>query len=631
MAKVPRIPLALASQMNGWKFWKILLHIVLPGTMLSTRPAMVLAALAMRIGIKPLFESASSALMFWQDKWNNLETPETWTVGCLGLLLDADDEYRKEMSSRKTLPLVPSSLLLPADRDLFTRLIAHKLVEKNFQTTLVADISWTPAKTQLPIGHVVKCSRCKHPRSVTIMATRSGGQCGLCVASDYRDAAQKERMLRSNITDTGGLSWIECGMRACRAQYVCYNPGDLRVRPKCYYCRFNQGQAPTLTCAKCCSKVIWPNEWQAAAPSPFTCVACIDGRKTVVSVDTNAEQLCKENGQAWLLQNDNDTLKHPFHGSIFRTIAAVGPSAFMANVRLLPPYAGTLTLQGKPIQNPVALRYNLEMWIQGRNVEKTPCSLCFSDFPNNCLLPACRRRGCHQHICEQCSSDWYGQNSVGRIINPAALFCPFCRRPPAARTLAVYGKGVHAVRDLMTALNERGQWIYAWCRDCGKACRLMERECARGAPDPVEQFTCETCRLSALEYARQAEVEARQAAAEAARQAAQLNAAERQRRAAQAAHELSVAARVRAELEYPVKRCPGCGVKSQKSLGCDHVTCPIKTCGVHWCWQCARIFHQRDIYSHMSREHGGWNAEGAWGGTIYNLGGHLDDVSDYED
>lgn len=37
MKEVPRVPVSLASQAHGFQFWKLLLHTVLPGTMLSTR------------------------------------------------------------------------------------------------------------------------------------------------------------------------------------------------------------------------------------------------------------------------------------------------------------------------------------------------------------------------------------------------------------------------------------------------------------------------------------------------------------------------------------------------------------------------------------------------------------------
>ena len=569
----------------------------------------------MRIGIKPLFDQASAALMYWRDKWNDTAVPENWNVGCLGLLLDADKEYRTRKSEGNTAIDENDGLLLSSDRKLFSQLVAYKLVEANLCTTLTADVSWTPNKTQLPIGHVVICKRCKHPRSVTIMAENSGGQCGICVNKDWKDDAHKKRALEANVTEEGNLAWVECSVPVCRAQYVCYNTDDLNVRPKCHYCRHDQGVAPALECVKCLSRVIWPVEWRVGS-EPFHCVACLDGQKTIVSVETSAELLSKENGQGWLLKNDNNTIKQPFQGSLFRTITTIDAEAFLANVEILPESTNSLTLHGKPVQNETALKATLQSWINRRSAEKTPCSLCFTDFPNARLLPACRRRGCDQRICEGCLNNWYGQNRVGTIINPAALFCPFCRRPPAARTLAAYGKGIHAVGDLMTALGEQGQWIHAWCRTCGRARRHMERECARGAPDPVERFRCEDCRLEAIEQARVARRDA-----DALMQIVMgLDEGERRARISEARRQVLLAERACKELEYPVKKCPGCGVRSQKSNGCDHLMCPIKTCGVHWCWNCAKIFSQHEIYSHMSREHGGWNYRGAWGNQTYDFG-----------
>jgi hypothetical protein len=117
--EIPKIPVALASQEQGWQFWKILLHAVLPGTLLSTRPAMVLAALAIRIGLKPLFQPACAAMMFWRDKWNDTNVPEIWNTGCLGLLLDADAEYRKQAGVEHDKPNgVDQGLLLDSDREL---------------------------------------------------------------------------------------------------------------------------------------------------------------------------------------------------------------------------------------------------------------------------------------------------------------------------------------------------------------------------------------------------------------------------------------------------------------------------------------------------------------------------------
>ncbi|KAF1845615.1 uncharacterized protein K460DRAFT_286397 [Cucurbitaria berberidis CBS 394.84] len=578
-AEVPKIPLVLASKEHGWKFWKILLHIVLPGTMLAARPATVLAALAIRIGLKPLFTSACAAMMFWRDKWNNVEVPETWNSSCLGLLLDADAEYRKQKKSHDEEKADDgNALLLNTDRALFTKLVTYQHTGANLLTTLRAEIGWTPEKTQMPVGPVVVCRGCGFPRSITIMTEKSGGRCGLCVIDNWTDTEHKKRSIEAHVTkddnEASSATWLECSVRTCRAQYVCYNPGELNVRPKCHHCRLQSGMpdhkrntdpAPTLECKKCLSKTIWPNEWSAMAPTPFNCTACINGRKTIVTVNTNAEQICKENGQLWLLRNDNGVIKEPFKRSLFNTVSTLGLDSIFTNVEVFPALhpEPTLTLRGKQIRNQHALKTELLSWIERRTAERSLCSLCFDIFPKRRLLPACRRRGCYQHICEGCLNGWYGLNNAGSIINTSALFCPFCRRPPAARTLATYGMGIHAVGDLGVAVEERGQWIHAWCYDCGKARRYMERECVRGVPDAVQEWKCEVCSQSALERAR-----------------------------------------------CPAKECPGCKTPTQKTYGCDHITCTFKGCKTHWCWSCGKGFDSGSIYAHMSEEHGGMYAGG---------------------
>ncbi|KAI8936069.1 hypothetical protein NX059_007569 [Plenodomus lindquistii] len=614
-AEVPRIPLALASAKHKREFWKILLHTIVPGTMLASRPATLLAALSVRIGLKPLFECATGAMLFWRDKWNNLDVPEIWNSSCLSLLIDADAEYQKQMTPHATSAM--DRLLLQADRKLFLSLVRYHHAGANLLTTLSADIGWQPDKTQMPVGTVVLCRGCNFPRSVTIMAAKSGGKCGLCVATDWINIEKKKQFLSAHVTKedthTSNATWVECSIRTCRAQYVCYNPVELNVRPKCHYCRLQSrlpendrsvDPAPSLECTTCLSKIIWPGEWRNIAPSPFSCTACLTGRKTIITVETSAAQICKENGQVWLLRNDDNTVPEPFTRSVFHTISKVGPEPFLTNVEVLPKVHEdmNLTLQGKRIRNLDALVTDLESWIERRTAERSLCSLCFSKFAKTRLMSACRRHGCNQQICEGCLGAWYGLNKAGSIINTAALFCPFCRRPPAARTLAAYGMGIHAVGDLRTAIEERGQWIHAWCSDCGKACRYTERECACGAPDAVEGWKCENCNLLILERAaRIAEEEALQTLAI----VDQLN-AEAQYEARDAAQQLvREAQQRRTALESPTKKCPGCKAPTQKVDGCNHMVCPVSGCRTHWCWTCGEGFDEDVIYDHMSDAHGG--------------------------
>ncbi|KAJ8112497.1 hypothetical protein OPT61_g5149 [Boeremia exigua] len=607
-AEVPKVPTALASQEFGWKFWKILLHVVLPGTMLAARPATVLAALAIRIGLKPLYDAASSAMLFWRDRWNDLEIPETWNSSCLGLLLDADAEYSKQLELSEGRS-GKEELLLRDDRELFDRLVTYHHTGTNLLTTLTAEVGWKPTKTHSPIGPVVMCRGCKLPRSITIMAERSGGRCGLCMKLSWDSVEYKERAMKASVTpedtESTKIAWVECSIQTCRAQYVCYNPADLNVRPKCWYCRsqtnlppekHSNDPAPTLECTKCLNKIIWPGEWRYMMTRPFHCTACLTGTKTIVGVETDAEQICKENGHSWLIQMTDCVVEEPFKRSLFKTVTTIGAESFINNVKVLPePEQETaLTLKGKQIQNVAALISDLRSWTRRRTAEKSHCSLCFSTFGKTRLSPACRRRGCHQSICESCLNSWYGLNSPGTIINTAALFCPFCRRNPVARTLAVYGNGIHAVGDLKAAYEERGSWIHAWCSGCNKARRWMERECARGAPEALQQWQCEECEDTVRAQARAVEELAR----------AELERAVRFNDGTRAAAErdLQNAMNARKRLEGPVRECPGCKVSVQKMYGCDHITC---TCGTHWCWACGDVgFCAEDVYDHMSRVHG---------------------------
>lgn len=64
---VTRIPMALVRKEYGRKFWRILLHIVVPGTMLSGRAAALLGALTIRMGVQPLRRAAEEVMLLWRD------------------------------------------------------------------------------------------------------------------------------------------------------------------------------------------------------------------------------------------------------------------------------------------------------------------------------------------------------------------------------------------------------------------------------------------------------------------------------------------------------------------------------------------------------------------------------------
>ena len=50
--------------------------------------------------------------------------------------------------------------------------------------------------------------------------------------------------------------------------------------------------------------------------------------------------------------------------------------------------------------------------------------------------------------------------------------------------------------------------------------------------------------------------------------------------------------------ERVVKKCPVCGIMTEKISGCNHITCT--QCNSHWCWNCKEIHEQYTIYRHLA-------------------------------
>jgi hypothetical protein len=617
--KAQRIPMALASKEFGHRFWRILLHIVVPGTMLSARPAALLAALAIRLGIQPLLKAADTEMLMWRNKWNDLEVPETWNASCLGLLLDADKAYldRKRLEKAENGKGV-KGLLTATDKQLFDRLVSYKMLELNLKTTLTAKVGWKPEKTTMPIGPVVACRSCHYPRSVTMMGPK--GTCGICLAADYNNDKERQEWIDGHVTkednETTNATWVECFIKTCRAQYIVYHPEALNVRPKCHYCRQQSSDGakkrsnepqPCLECEQCLSRVIFPKEYRNKDMGRFKCVACDSGRKTIIEVETTAQGVSKENETTWLLENKQDKLKEPLSGrSLFHQITNAGSQSFCDQVILFPNAEHqALTLDGKLIRNTPDLIVQLKTWVSRRRRELGTCSLCFSNFRKVDLNPACGRHGCEQRICRDCLGGWYGLNAAGRIINTAALSCPFCRRAPTAKTLHSYGLGIHAVGGLRDAVSNAGEWVYAWCARCANAKQYLERVCAAGAPTELNDWICSGCET---ELAEAADLELAMLQAEVARLELEDRRANYEQRA-EAERAIAVARSLKAAKEYRemIKECPQCKVKTQKSSGCGHMTC---ICGTHWCWFCGEKSSPDNIYSHMQTEHGGWYAGG---------------------
>lgn len=153
------IPLSLKSK----DIFCILPHLVVPGTLFSTRAAGLMAALSMTVGVPFLDTLARQFLGSMKGTWLNTEIPENLSYECAKLLTG-----------------LPSGVALNEEEEaVYQGMRRYRLIELNMESQLEAQVPWTPEKTR-SVGDVqIQCTKCNKKRSITIMS-ETEDVCGLC-------------------------------------------------------------------------------------------------------------------------------------------------------------------------------------------------------------------------------------------------------------------------------------------------------------------------------------------------------------------------------------------------------------------------------------------------------------------
>ncbi|KDR78368.1 hypothetical protein GALMADRAFT_95057 [Galerina marginata CBS 339.88] len=538
-------------------FFRVLPHLVVPGTLYPARAASLTAVLSLITSVPFLKEPAIELLTPLKGTWINLEVPENLSFDCAKFLLSAPDGV----------------VLTKKEKKIYAAMRRYKMIELNLESTLHLQVPWTPEKTREVGDQKIECQQCHIRRSITLMSGTRKNICGLCI----------DEGTPALFPDQGDMysSWVECAMKNCRAQYVVEDVKGLRVRPKCYYCR-NKKPCPWLECTRCANRIIVPEPYRTKGK--YLCPACDNPNTkiaTVVNCETTPSSLNTENGLSWLgLTENKDILQGK---SAFKLITAHGTAIFDFAV----PQKGTqLTVNSKKAHNPEEALAQVMRWVGSGEVELGTCALCFDETTKNKLLPACGRKGCAQKADTNCLREWYSKSEPGKLLNVMQLACPFCRRRPDHRTLSRYNPQAMALGGLKEALEDR-QYYYAWCIECGFAKQAYERVCCNeGRLPPLRGFRCQEC--IQLSEARIVEIQ---------------NAEEAE---AQALGQQYVFRKeLRKVKPIRITKCPSCNTPVEKIDGCNHITC---TCGQHFCHVCGageRWWSPDDCYGHMSKAHGG--------------------------
>jgi hypothetical protein len=134
------IPLSLAPR----DFFRILPHLVVPGTLYPHRAASLTAILSLVTAVPFLRASAIALLAPLKGTWLDLEVPENISFDCARFLLSA-----------------PEGLVLTSkEKRIYEAMRRYKLVELNLDSTIEIQIPWTPVKTRGVGDRMIKCRKC---------------------------------------------------------------------------------------------------------------------------------------------------------------------------------------------------------------------------------------------------------------------------------------------------------------------------------------------------------------------------------------------------------------------------------------------------------------------------------------
>lgn len=221
--------------------FKLLPHIVFPGTQLSMREDLILAAVA----VVHNFILRCDAIKFLQQyrgKWIDFNLAPNNTLGFIRLMISVakyavnDNELRQLHALNKIVSL---------------KSMKNKTIE--------VEISYTSTKTLRP-DDKKKCNNCNQWRSLTLMNDKV---CILCL-----DDMQNKDFIED---DDRSFSYM-CECTNCLVHYAINCFQKLTRQPLCHFCRNNMEPVPFVQCVNCLNKFLRPGKNYDEVD--YTCKVC---------------------------------------------------------------------------------------------------------------------------------------------------------------------------------------------------------------------------------------------------------------------------------------------------------------------------------------------------------------------
>eukprot|EP01083_Nonionella_stella_P041325 112037_1 len=583
--KVINSYIAIPYSLNNKRFFSLLSHLVIPGTMFTLRPTLIMSMIAYLSGNVILKERAKEILLENKGKWITLDKledfPEFISVPFVKLVVRCN----KAMEH----------MLLTDDEAVFYNKL-YKIYRVRLTRPKLFDvkIGFTPKLANINHDFKKKCGGCGEFRSFTLML--EGDTCALCTLKESGNLQTQERIYPfldgydevqgevckeyDDLKDKSSKSHL-VSCRTCHAIYAVIDVAALNVNPKCHYCRsmVPHHNIPVIHCNMCLNRWIVPNKnYFNTEDKTWTCPCCSKApHNAVVTVKASFEQLVDVYPillSRLLNMNDKKEIvkdlfspmslykvymKHKDNDLWLTDEKEQNMNAVVD--RLVNDQA---TYEGKRIHNIAPFVESIVKSVHYGKLSDI-CCLCFDEKQLILLESACGL--CKNLMCFECLNTWYNQLKPGHIVLPSHLLCALCKQKPNIKTMKKYNKDICTIiGGKKTKAKELSPaHYYGWCVGCYEIKPAMKRECLRETLPNMNDFKCEEC----------VEKELIQATLVQDKDANYVKST------------------------YP--QCPGCQMPTVKISGCNHITC---NCGSHWCYECGEAFGPDYIYDHMAEEHG---------------------------
>jgi hypothetical protein len=447
----------------------------------------------------------------------------------------------------------------------FTRLRSVQNLDVDTQ------ISWVPTQGSTYSDDKWLCNDCHNMRPLSLMA-----RIGICVFCNDSDMEQNSKDGTYNNECSDEKSYlVMCRNDYCRGIYAVQQIKALRCEPKCHYCR-NQLPISNVECQTCHNQFVVPDQIMISDQiANYKCSMCSKcPEQTIIDKTITLGALISENLTMKPLFGVATDVDINMQGSLFKNRDAIHdchlPSHVLAPEPLThpPTHPPTqMTVNHRYVHNADAICTLLPTQVINGEHTNATCAICYGDFHISKLSQLCGN--CNNKVCHDCGLHWYSSITIGNIVQPAHLCCAFCKKRPQYNIIRAFNPNISNLMGTRQTIFDI-HYHYGWCRICNQIKIAGDVACdaAQAEPNFAGRFECDDCRIAITN----------------------------------------------AQPNIDVKMCPNpdCGIATEKTSGCNHITCG--NCRTHWCYVCQGIFPYNqihtgsptDIYRHMSDAHGGW-------------------------